>query len=199
MSVSIHRVCVFTGSRPGQRPEYAEAARALGAALAARKIGLVYGGASVGLMGVLADGVLDAGGDVVGVIPSWLTDRELGHTRLADLRVVGSMHERKAAMAELADAFIAMPGGFGTFDELFEIVTWAQIGLHNKPIGLLDVGGFFDPVNRLLEHVVAEGFAPKEHLGLVITRPSVDALLDALLAFTPPPLGAKWTDIRGRG
>jgi len=164
-----------------------------------RGIGLVYGGASVGLMGALADTVLDAGGEVIGIIPSWLTDRELGHTRLSDLRVVGSMHERKAAMAELADAFIAMPGGFGTFDELFEIVTWAQIGLHKKPVGLLDVAGFFGPVNRLFEHVIAEGFAAKEHEALVVTRATPPELVDALAAFTPPPLGPKWTDIRGRG
>jgi uncharacterized protein (TIGR00730 family) len=198
MSVSIRRICVFTGSRPGGKPEYLAGARALGGELAARGIGLVYGGASVGLMGALADTMLEAGGDVIGVIPSWLTDREIGHTRLRDLRVVGSMHERKAAMAELADAFIAMPGGFGTFDELFEIVTWAQIGLHNKPVGLLDVAGFFGPVNRLFDHVIAEGFAAKEHAGLVLTRASPGELVDALLAFTPPPLGPKWADIRGR-
>ena len=199
MTVSIRRICVFTGSRPGAKPDYLDGARALGKELAARRIGLVYGGASVGLMGALADTMLEAGGDVIGIIPSWLTDREIGHTRLSDLRVVGSMHERKAAMAELADAFIAMPGGFGTFDELFEIITWAQIGLHAKPVGLLDVAGFFAPVQRLFEHVIAEGVAAQEHAALVVTRASPGDLVDALAAFTPPPLGPKWTDIRGRG
>jgi uncharacterized protein (TIGR00730 family) len=167
--------------------------------MAARKLGLVYGGASVGLMGVVADAVLAAGGEVIGVLPSWLSDRELGHPGLTELRITGSMHERKAMMADLADAFIAMPGGFGTFDELFEIVTWAQIGLHNKPIGLLDVEGFFSPVHRLFEHVVAEGFAAKEHVGLIVSRAAAADLLDALSSFTPPPLGSKWTDIRSRG
>jgi uncharacterized protein (TIGR00730 family) len=199
MTVSLRRICVFTGSRPGTRPEYLEGARALGAELAARKICLVYGGASVGLMGALADSMLDAGGEVIGVIPSWLTDREIGHTRLADLRVVGSMHERKALMAELSDAFIAMPGGFGTFDETFEIITWAQIGLHAKPVGLLDVAGFFAPVTALMEHVIREGFAAKEHAALVVKRATPGELVDALAAFDPPPLGPKWTDIRARG
>ncbi len=193
----LSRVCVFTGSRPGVRPEYAEGARALGTELAKRGIALVYGGASVGLMGAVADAALDAGGEVIGVIPSWLMDRELGHKRLADLRVVGSMHERKALMADLSSAFIAMPGGFGTFDELFEIVTWAQIGLHAKPVGLLDVAGFFGPIARLFEHVVAEGFAAKEHTGLVVTRAAPAELVDALAAFVPPPLGSKW-EVRGK-
>jgi uncharacterized protein (TIGR00730 family) len=161
-------------------------------------MGLVYGGASVGLMGVLADAVLGAKGDVVGVIPSWLVDRELAHGRLADLRVVGSMHERKKAMADLADAFVALPGGFGTFDELFEIVTWAQIGLHNKPIGLLDVEGYFEPVKRLVAHVIEEGFAPPENRDLLIVEREPPALLDALSHFTPPPLGPKWSDMRRR-
>jgi uncharacterized protein (TIGR00730 family) len=198
MSVEIRRVCVFTGSRPGARPAYAEAARALGKELARRKIGLVYGGASVGLMGAVADAVLEGQGEVTGVIPSWLVDREIAHGHLADLRVVGSMHERKKTMADLADAFVALPGGFGTFDELFEIVTWAQIGLHNKPIGLLDVAGYFGPVRQLVAHVIEEGFAPKEHQDLVLVKEEPAALLDALTAFTPPPLGPKWSDMRRR-
>jgi uncharacterized protein (TIGR00730 family) len=198
VAVQFRRVCVFTGSRPGARPAYAVAARALGKELARRRMGLVYGGASVGLMGAVADAVLEEKGEVVGVIPSWLVEREIAHGNLADLRVVGSMHERKKTMADLADAFVALPGGFGTFDELFEIVTWAQIGLHDKPIGLLDVAGYFEPVRRLVAHVIEEGFAPAEHAGLVIVREEPGALLDALSAFTPPPLGPKWSDMRRR-
>jgi uncharacterized protein (TIGR00730 family) len=196
MTGNLRRICVFTGSRPGVKPEYLAGARTLGAELAARKIGLVYGGASVGLMGAMADAALAGGGEVIGVIPSWLVEREIAHTRLVDLRVVPSMHERKAKMAELSDAFVAMPGGFGTFDELFEIVTWAQIGLHAKPIGLLDVAGFFGPILRMMKHVVDEGFAAKEHAALAVTRSTPAELLDALAAFTPPPLGPKGIDIR---
>ncbi len=196
MTISLRRVCVFTGSRPGARPEYIAGAQALGAELAVRKIGLVYGGASVGLMGALADAALAAKAEVIGCIPTWLVDRELAHDNLTDLRVVGTMHERKALMAELSDAFIAMPGGFGTFDELFEIVTWAQIGLHAKPIGLLDVAGFFAPVTQLFEHVILEGFAAQEHANLLVRRAGPAELLDALASFTPPPLGPKWTDMR---
>jgi uncharacterized protein (TIGR00730 family) len=198
VAVEIRRVCVFIGSRPGARPEYLAAARALGTEIARRGMGLVYGGASVGAMGVIADAALAAKGEVTGVIPSWLVDREIAHENLTDLRIVGSMHERKKTMADLADAFVALPGGFGTFDELFEIITWAQIGLHAKPIGLLDVADYFAPVRALIAHVIEEGFAPREHGGLVISRDDPSSLLDALAAFSPPPLGPKWTDMRRR-
>jgi uncharacterized protein (TIGR00730 family) len=198
MAAEIRRVCVFTGSRPGGRPAYIEAARALGGEIARRGMGLVYGGASVGLMGALADAALAGRAEIIGVIPNWLVDREIAHHGLADLRVVASMHERKEKMADLADAFVALPGGFGTFDELFEIVTWAQLGLHAKPIGLLDVAGYFEPVRALVSHVIAEGFAPEEHRGLLLIKKSPAALLDALAQFTPPPLGPKWTDMRRR-
>ena len=194
MGADIRRICVFSGSRPGARAEYHAAARELGAELVRRKIGLVYGGASVGLMGALADEVLARGGEVIGVIPTWLVKREIAHAGLSDMRVVASMHERKSTMANLADAFIAMPGGFGTFDELFEILTWAQIGLHSKPIGLLDVAGFFRPVDAFFEHLVAEGFAAEEHAKLAIVRASVTELVDALTAYVPPVMGPKWID-----
>ena len=152
------RVCVFCGSSPGRSPEYAAAARRLGSLLARRGVGLVYGGGNVGLMGIVADAVLAEGGEVVGVIPRALVDRELAHRGLTDLRVVGSMHERKALMAALSDAFVALPGGFGTLDELVEIITWRQLELHAKPIGLLDAAGFWDPFAGLVEHLRTAGF-----------------------------------------
>jgi uncharacterized protein (TIGR00730 family) len=156
--VSLQRVCVFCGASPGGRPAYLEAATALGRELAARGIGLVYGAGGHGVMGALADGALAAGGDVTGVIPRTLVDRELGRRDLGDLRVVGSMHERKALMQELSDGFVALPGGLGTFEELFEIVTWGQLGLHAKPVVLLDVESYFAPLLAMLDHAVAEGF-----------------------------------------
>lgn len=187
------RVCVFCGSSPGARPEYATAARTLGDALARRGLGLVYGGGRVGLMGILADSTLAAGGDVLGVIPRALATKELAHDGLSDLRVVGSMHERKALMAELADAFVAMPGGMGTLEELFEIVTWAQLGIHAKPCGLLNVEGYFDPLLALLDHAVTERFVRPEHRLLVLTSPDPVELLGALEKFHAPPL-EKWID-----
>jgi uncharacterized protein (TIGR00730 family) len=188
----IERICVFAGSNPGTRPEYAAAARALGAELAARGLGLVYGGSSVGLMGVVADAALAAGGSVVGVIPRALFPREVVHAGLADLRVTGSMHERKAQMVDLADAFVALPGGLGTFDELFEVLTWAQLGLHAKPIGLLDVAGYFAPLLVLIAHAEAEGFVPPHDRDLLLRAAEPAALLDALLAHRPVARGVKW-------
>ena len=193
---AIRRICVFTGSRPGKGERYREAATELGALLASEKIGVVYGGASVGLMGALADAAFSAGAEVIGVIPSWLDRREIAKRDLHDLRTVGTMHERKALMAELSDAFVAMPGGFGTFDELFEVLTWAQIGLHGKPIGLLDIDGFFGPLIRFVDHMIAEGFVAEEHTKLFIVRPTPRELLEALRTFTPPVLGVKWTDLK---
>jgi uncharacterized protein (TIGR00730 family) len=174
------RVCVFCGSSPGARPVYLEAARELGALLAERGIGLVYGGASVGLMGELADAVLAADGEAIGVIPRSLLGRELAHARLTELHVVETMHERKALMADLSGAFVALPGGAGTLDELFEALTWRQLGLHSKPIGLLDVDGFFEPLLALADHLVEEGFVRPEHRALLLVARDPAALLDRL-------------------
>lgn len=191
----MQRICVFCGSSLGTRPAYAEMARALGAELARRKLGLVYGGSSIGLMGVLADAVLAAGGEVIGVLPRGLFRREVAHTSLTELHEVESMHERKALMAELADGFIALPGGYGTLDELFEIVTWAQIGLHRKPIGLLDVEQFFVPLLAFLRQVSQEGFIPPQHLHVLVRAETPAAILDKLLAYRPAPLVEKWPDL----
>src|SRR6058998_329371 len=185
---ALRRVCVFCGSKPGARPEYADAARALAATLVAAGIDLVYGGGRVGLMGVIADAVLDAGGQVIGVIPDHMSDREIAHYGLTDLRVVGSMHERKALMYDLSDGFIALPGGLGTLEELFEITTWSQLGLHVKPTGFLDVAGYFDLLVAFLDHLTAEGFVKPQHRRLLVAERRPDRLLDALRAFEPPPL-----------
>ena len=156
------RICVFCGSSAGGRPEYAEAARAVGRIAAARGLGIVYGGSRLGLMGAMADAALSAGGEVIGVIPRALVDREIAHTGLTELRVVAGMHERKATMAALSDAFVALPGGAGTLDELFEIWTWAQLGLHDKPIAILDVAGFYTHLLRHLDGAVSDGFLRQE-------------------------------------
>jgi uncharacterized protein (TIGR00730 family) len=187
------RIGVFCGSSFGLRPAFAELARALGRTLAARGLGLVYGGSSVGLMGALADATLAAGGEVIGVIPRSLEEREIGHRGLSQLHVVGSMHERKAKMAELADAFIALPGGMGTLEELAEILTWAQLGLHAKPCGLLDVGGYFGPLVAFFDHAVEEGFIRREHRRLVLLDEDAGALLDRFEAWVPPAV-RKWLD-----
>ena len=179
----LRRVCVFCGSKHGVRPEYTEAARAMGSALAAGGIDLVYGGGSIGLMGVVADAVLDAGGEVIGVIPEHMSDREIAHYGLTDLRVVGSMHERKALMYELSDGFVAMPGGLGTLEELFEITTWSQLGLHAKPTGLLDVAGFYTPLVRFLDQLVSEGFVADRHRRLLRVAATPSAVLEQLAAF----------------
>ena len=184
------RVCVFCGSSPGQDPRFAEAARLVGASLGARGAGLVYGGASVGLMGLVADAALSAGAHVIGVIPASMVGRELAHPGLPDLRVVASMHERKALMADLADAFLALPGGMGTLDELFEILTWAQLGIHQKPVGLLDVRGYFQPLLAFADHAVAEGFIKPVHRQMMLVDGSPDPLLDALLAHAGTPVGS---------
>jgi uncharacterized protein (TIGR00730 family) len=179
----LRRVCVFCGSKHGDRPVYTEAARAMGTALAAGGIGLVYGGGSVGLMGVVADAVLDAGGEVIGVIPERMSDREIAHYGLSDLRIVGSMHERKALMYELSDGFVALPGGLGTLEELFEITTWSQLGLHAKPTGLLDVAGFYTPLVGFLDQLVTEGFVAEHHRRLLRVADKPAALLEQLAAF----------------
>lgn len=182
----LRRVCVFCGSSSGARPEYAGAARGLGRLLAARGIGVVYGGASVGTMGALADAALEAGGSVEGVIPRVLVDREVAHRGLSELHVVGSMHERKARMAELADAFVTLPGGVGTMEEFFEVWTWGMLGIHGKPFGLLDVAGYFRPLTALLDHMVTEGFLPERHRGRVLVDTDAATLLDRMARFDAP-------------
>lgn len=173
------RLCVFCGSKTGSRPAYVEAARAVGRALAARRVGLVYGGASVGVMGELADAVLAERGEAIGVIPHGVFDREVAHRGLTELHVVTSMHARKAMMADKSDAFLALPGGLGTFDELFEALTWKQIGLHQKPIGLLDVDGYFGDLMAMVRRSEREGFLDAAPIAVV--DPSIDVVLDALL------------------
>jgi uncharacterized protein (TIGR00730 family) len=187
----LHRLCVFCGSNPGHDPAYRALAVEFGQALARRGLGLVYGGGRVGLMGALADAALAAGGEVIGVIPQSLWDREIGHQGLTELRVVGSMHERKAVMAELADGFVALPGGAGTLEELFEMWTWAQLGLHRKPCGLLDAGGFFDPLLVFLDHLVTTGFVRPAHRAMLVTAASPEELLARFEAYEPPQV-AKW-------
>jgi uncharacterized protein (TIGR00730 family) len=176
------RVCVFCGSARGTRDIYARIAGDLGRALAKRDIGLVFGGGHIGLMGVLADAVLQAGGQARGVIPQALVDKELAHTGLTELHIVKTMHERKSLMTDLADAFIALPGGFGTADEFFEILTWRQLGIHAKPIGILNFNGFFDHLLAWLNHAFSEGFLSKDHLRLVQESDDAEELLDRICA-----------------
>jgi uncharacterized protein (TIGR00730 family) len=185
------RICVFCGSSVGSRPEYSEAAITLGGLLARRDIGLVYGGGNVGLMGVIANAVLDAGGQVIGVIPHSLAQREIEHRGLTELHVVDSMHTRKAMMANLADAFIAMPGGVGTFEELFEAITWAQLGLHRKPCGLLNVAGFYTPLAAFIDQAVSEGFIKPVHRASIVVDDNAERLLDTLAAVKLPDV-PKW-------
>jgi uncharacterized protein (TIGR00730 family) len=189
----VRTICVFCGSNAGARREYMSAVDDLARALAGRGLRIVYGGAAVGAMGALANGALRAGGEVIGVIPQSLVDAEVAHGGLTELRVVASMHERKAVMAELADGFIALPGGLGTLEELAEVTTWAQLGLHAKPIGLLDPLGYFDLLMRFLDHAVDERFLRPEHRALLLREAAVDPLLRAMAAWTPPTV-AKWLD-----
>src|SRR5262245_34538398 len=183
----MNRICIFCGSSTGTRSIYADAAHAMGQALLRRGIGLVYGGGNVGLMGTVADVLMQGGGEVIGVIPEALVTRELAHGDITQLIVVHSMHERKAKMAELSDAFIAMPGGYGTFEEFCEIITWAQLGLHRKPCALLNVDGYYDPLLMLFDRAVAEGFLRPTNRRLVIEETDPDRLLQALASYSPPP------------
>ena len=192
----IRTLCVYCGSGPGARPAYAEAARAFGAHLAAEGIGLVTGGGKVGLMGVVADAVLDAGGEAVGVIPQALLDREVGHEGLTELVVVETMHERKAIMAARADAVVALPGGLGTLEEITEMLTWAQLGIHAKPCGLLNVAGYYDALVAFLDHAVEERFVRAAHRSLLTVTDRPDALLAGLRAHTAPAV-RKWADRDG--
>jgi uncharacterized protein (TIGR00730 family) len=190
----VRRVCVYAGSNPGSDPAYAEAAAAFAATMAERGICLVYGGGKVGLMGVLADTVLAHGGEAIGVMPQALIEREIGHPGLTDLRVVGSMHERKALMAELSDAFVAVPGGIGTLEELIEVYTWSQLGIHDKACGVLNVNGYYDHLAALLDHAVTEGFLRPQHRAVLSVASEPAELLDRLAAFVPPAVG-KWTEL----
>jgi|SRR5664279_1054326 len=189
----MNRICVFCGSSSGSRPEYAAAAEELGGELARRNIGLVYGGGNVGLMGIIANAVLTAGGEAIGVIPENLMAREVGHKGLTKLHVVHSMHERKALMADLSDAFVAMPGGFGTLEEFCEVLTWSQLGLHTKPCGILNVFGFYTPLLRMFDHAVEERFLKPENRALVLARESPMELLRELEQWRPTHV-EKWLD-----
>jgi hypothetical protein len=186
------RVCVFCGSSAGRSERYAAAARSLGRLLAERGIGLVYGGASVGTMGALADATLAAGGEVIGVIPQQLVDWEIAHTGVTDLQVVADMHERKARMADSADGFVALPGGAGTLEEFFEVWTWAQLGLHDKPLGLLDVDGFYRPLLAFIDRMVGEEFLRPDYRDMLVVADDPAVLLDHFVAYRPPD--RKWRD-----
>jgi uncharacterized protein (TIGR00730 family) len=188
----VKRVCVFAGANVGVHPAYAAAARALAAACAERGLGIVYGGGSVGLMGELAEAAVAARVEVIGVIPRGLATKEFAHPGLSELRVVESMHERKATMNALADGFIALPGGLGTFEETFEVLTWAQLGIHAKPVGVLNVEGYYDGLLRWLSHAVREGFVRREHLPLLLFADTPSELLDRFAGWTPPPGPRPW-------
>jgi uncharacterized protein (TIGR00730 family) len=190
-------ICVYAGSNPGDDPTHAETARALGTLLAERGIGVVYGGGRTGLMGAVADATLAAGGTVVGIIPGHLEEREVAHRGLTELVVVGSMHERKTLMAERADAFVALPGGLGTLEELVEVATWTQLGIHDKPVGLLDSAGYWRPLDAFLEHAVAAGFLHPEHRKAIVRAGDPAAVLDALEAWRPVQV-QKWLELDER-
>jgi uncharacterized protein (TIGR00730 family) len=185
------RIAVYCGSNKGVRPEYTAAAEELGALLAREKIELVYGGGMLGLMGIVADAVIKHGGHVIGVIPEKLVIKEVVHEKLPDLRVVKTMHERKALMAELADGFIALPGGYGTFEEFFEVLAWGQLGWHQKPVGLLDVGGFYRQLHEFLDHAQNEGFVRPQHRALVLVEDNAEKMLARMRNFSPSQ-AAKW-------
>ena len=190
------RVCVFCGSNTGIRAEYRIAAQGLATELVRRGLGLVYGGGNVGLMGLLADSMLQAGGEVIGVIPQSLVAKEVAHHGVTELRIVDTMHQRKALMNELSDAFIALPGGFGTLDEFFEILTWSQLGIHGKPSGLLNVSGYYDSLLAMLDHAVTERFLRPAHRALVLADTDADSLLQRLASFSPVQAG-KWASAAG--
>ena len=190
----MRRVCVYAGSNPGSDPAYAAAARTLATLMAERELGLVYGGGKVGLMGVLADTILERGGEAIGVMPQGLIDREIGHPNLTELKVVDSMHERKATMAELADGFVAVPGGIGTLEELIEVYTWSQLGIHDKGCGLLNTRGYYDGLVAFLDHAVDEAFLRPQHRASLLVDEDPGGLLDALETFERPTVG-KWLEL----
>jgi uncharacterized protein (TIGR00730 family) len=185
------RLCVFCGSSAGSLSIYQETATAVGRILATKGYGVVYGGGHVGLMGALAEGVLAAGGEITGIIPQSLFEKEIGYSDLKDLRIVGSMHERKALMGELSDAYIALPGGFGTFEEFFEVVTWSQLGVHRKACGLLNVNGFYDPLLAMCDHAVEQGFIRAVDRNLILYDQDPEALIDRIASFVVPE-STKW-------
>lgn len=189
----LRRICVYCGSNAGNDPAHRAAAHGLGAFLARSGLGLVYGGGNVGLMGAVADGALLQNGEVIGVIPKSLMEKELGHGGVTELHVVTSMHERKQMMVDLSDGFIALPGGFGTLDELFETLTWLQLSFHDKPVGLLNVGGFFDGLIEFIDHMSRSGFLKPEHAKCVLVENDPTQLLAAMETFRPPDLG-KWIE-----
>lgn len=191
--MALSRICVFCGSTLGRRPEYRAAAAALGQAMVRRGAGLVFGGGHVGIMGAVADAVLAAGGNATGVIPRGLQVRELAHGGLSELHVVDTMHQRKALMAQLSDAFVALPGGMGTLEETTEVLTWAQLGIHAKPVGLLDVAGYWSPFVAMLDHAVEEGFLRPDQRALVLVEREVEPLLDRLAAWQPAPM-RRWME-----
>jgi uncharacterized protein (TIGR00730 family) len=185
-------ICVFCGSSPGTSPAYADAARHVGEALVRQGVGLVYGGGRVGLMGIVADAVLGAGGRAIGVIPNPLASKEIAHDRLTELHVVSGMHERKALMATRSSAFLTLPGGIGTFEEFFEILSWSALGIHQKPIGILNVDGYFDPLIALLEHGIREQFLRPDSLRSLFVADNPDTLIGELLAYVPPAVAPHW-------
>lgn len=188
MGISLERLCVYCASNDGAHPQYLDAARTFGNALAARGIALAYGGGRVGLMGAVADAVLAAGGEVIGVMPHGLVQREVAHRNLTKLHVVDSMHDRKAMLADMSDAFVALPGGIGTLEEFFETWTWAALGVHRKPVGLLDVAGFWQPLIGLVDHLDVHGFLRGTPRDSLVVRDTPESMLDALIAFEPPPV-----------
>ncbi len=192
---SFERICVFCGSSVGLRKQYEDAAVAMARSLAARAIDLTYGGGSVGLMGVIADEMLRLGREVIGIIPQAIASREVAHHYLTELRVVRSMHERKSLMTELSDGFIALPGGFGTFEELFEVITWAQLGIHQKPIGILNVAGYFDPMLEMVERGIEEEFIRPQYRDLILVSENPEELLDLMETFQPIEGLTKWIDL----
>ncbi|HWX54419.1 MAG TPA: TIGR00730 family Rossman fold protein [Verrucomicrobiae bacterium] len=198
MRSELRKVCVFCGSTPGARPAYAEAAQRLGRLLAERKISMVFGGGRVGLMGIAADAVLSQGGEVIGVIPDSLERREIGHHGVTKLHVVESMHQRKALMADLSDAFIALPGGYGTLEEFAEIVTWSQLGIQSKPCGLLNVDGYWNGLLEFLDHAVTEQFLRPENRKLVLVAETPEQMLERISAWKPPEHIEKWLDEANR-
>ena len=189
----MHRICVFCGSSSGSQPEYRACAVELATELTRRRIGLVYGGGNVGLMGAIADAILKAGGEAIGVIPEHLMTREIGHKQLTKLHIVHSMHERKALMADLSDAFIALPGGFGTLEEFFEVLTWSQLGLHTKPCGIVNVLGYYTPLLKMLDHAVDQRFLKPQNRALVLARDTPAELLEAFEEWRPVHV-EKWLD-----
>jgi uncharacterized protein (TIGR00730 family) len=189
----VQSLCVFCGSRQGLDPAYTKAARLLGTMLAEANIRLIFGGGHVGLMGVVSNAALEAGGDVIGVIPRSLVERELAHAGLTDLRIVGSMHERKALMSDLSEGFITLPGGTGTLEEFFEVLTWAQLGEHEKPCGLLNVAGYYDPLLSVFDHMVHKGFLSQSNRALVLVESEPERLLKRIESYQPPKT-AKWID-----